>query len=150
MRGVRRWPAPGLKVLAAWVGPGKLSAVRCDTAGWGAPGNRIGVLGMKPMGNGYILESKTVTAVECLHYAMSLPTATVITGIDSMEILKQALDAAKTFQPLSESRISALLARTAGAAAQGRFEKFKTENLFDGTAKNPGWLESADIGPVSP
>ena len=79
----------------------------------------IGVLGMKPMGDGLILKSKTVTPVECLHYAMSLPTSTVITGIDSLEILKQDLEAVKTFRPLTEKQVADLLARTAKAAAAG-------------------------------
>ena len=107
----------------------------------------IGVLGMKPMGDGLILKSKTVSPVECLHYAMSLPTATVITGIDSLKILKQDLDAVRTFRPLSKMQISALLARTASAASTGRFEGFKTTNGFDGTAKNPEWLGKAEPGP---
>jgi aryl-alcohol dehydrogenase-like predicted oxidoreductase len=107
----------------------------------------IGVLGMKSMGDGLILESKTVTPVECLHYAMNLPTSTVITGIDSLKILKQDLDAVKTFRPLTEGQVAALLARTAGAAAEGRFERFKTTNGFDGTAKHPTWLGAADKGP---
>ena len=102
----------------------------------------IGVLGMKSMGDGLILKSKTVTAVECLHYAMSLPTSTVITGIDSLKILEQDLEAVKTFRPLTEKQMAALLARTAKPASQGRFERFKTTNGFDGTAKNPAWLGS--------
>ena len=97
----------------------------------------IGVLGMKAMGDGLILRSKTATPVECLHYAMSLPTSTVITGIDSMEILKQDLEAAKTFRPLTEKQVADLLARTAQAASRGKFEGFKTTNSFDGTAKKP-------------
>jgi aryl-alcohol dehydrogenase-like predicted oxidoreductase len=48
---------------------------------------KIGVLGMKSMANGIILKSGTVTAVECLHYALNLPTSVVITGCDSMQIL---------------------------------------------------------------
>ncbi len=100
----------------------------------------IGVLGMKPMGDSLILKSQTATPVECLHYAMNLPTATVITGIDSLEILKQDLEAVKTFQPLTEKQVTTLLDRTAEAAAQGKFEAFKTTNAFDGTARNPGWL----------
>ena len=107
----------------------------------------IGVLGMKPMGDGLILKSKMVTPVECLHYAMTLPTSTVITGIDSLKILKQDLEAVKTFRPLSKKQIRALLARTARPASQGRFEGFKTTNGFDGTAKNPAWLGTADPGP---
>ncbi|MBO0725136.1 MAG: aldo/keto reductase [Blastocatellia bacterium] len=100
----------------------------------------IGVLGMKPMGDGVILESKVVTPIECLHYALSLPTSTIITGIDSMRILDQAIEAARTFKPMSKAEISALLARTAQAASTGRYELFKTDVRFDGTAKNPQWL----------
>jgi predicted aldo/keto reductase-like oxidoreductase len=107
----------------------------------------IGILAMKSMGDGLILKSKTVTPFECLHYAMTLPTSTVITGIDSLKILEQDLEAVKTFRPLSKKQISALLARTARAASQGRFEGFKTTNGFDGTAKNPAWLGTADAGP---
>jgi aryl-alcohol dehydrogenase-like predicted oxidoreductase len=107
----------------------------------------IGVLGMKSMGDSLILNSKTVTPVECLHYAMTLPTSTVITGIDSMEILKQDLDAVKNFQPLTEKQAADLLGRTARAALEGRFERFKTTNGFDGTAKHPEWLGEADEGP---
>jgi predicted aldo/keto reductase-like oxidoreductase len=107
----------------------------------------IGVLGMKSMGDTLILKSQTVTPVECLHYAMSLPTSTVITGIDSLRILRQDLEAVKTFRPLTEKQVADLLARTAPAAADGRFERFKTTNGFDGTAKNPKWLGEADSGP---
>ena len=73
----------------------------------------IGVLGMKSMANGIILKSKTVTAIECLHYALNLPTSVVITGIDSMEILEQAFEAARTFHPMGEAQVQALLAKTA-------------------------------------
>ena len=107
----------------------------------------IGVLGMKSMGDGLILQSKTVEPVECLHYAMSLPTSTVITGIDSLKILKQDLEAVKTFQPLTDKQMEALLAKTAQAASEGKFERFKTTNGFDGTAKNPQWLGEPDSGP---
>jgi predicted aldo/keto reductase-like oxidoreductase len=107
----------------------------------------IGVLGMKSMGDGLILKSETVTPVECLHYAMTLPTSTVITGIDSLKILEQDLEAVKTYEPLSKEQMSALLARTARPALQGRFEGFKTTNGFDGTAQNPAWLGTADAGP---
>jgi len=100
----------------------------------------IGVLGMKPLGSGAILKSKLVKPVECLHYAMNLPTSTVITGMDRMEILQQALEAARTFKPLSQSEVSALLGRTASAAANGEYEGFKTGTGFDATARNPKWL----------
>ena len=107
----------------------------------------IGVLGMKSMGDGLILNSRTVTPVECLHYAMTLPTSTVITGIDSLEILKQDLEAVKSFRPLSDNHIADLLVRTGKAASEGQFEGFKTTNGFDGTAQHPEWLGEADRGP---
>ena len=100
----------------------------------------IGVLGMKPMGDHFILESKTVTAVECLHYAMNLPTSVVITGCDSLPILQQALQAARSFQPMDSIQVAALLARTAKAAKAGQFELYKTSDHFDGTVANPEWL----------
>jgi len=102
--------------------------------------HRIGVLGMKPMGDQIILESKSVSAEECLHYAMSLPTSVVITGCDSLPILEQALEAARSFRPLSEEQRSALLARTAKAAKKGSFELYKTGTQFDATSRNPQWL----------
>lgn len=101
---------------------------------------KIGVLGMKCMANGILLKSNTVTPIECLHYALNLPTSVVITGIDSMEILDQAFEAARTFQPMSDSAVQALLAKTATAAAGGEFEPFKTSSIFDGTAQHPEWL----------
>jgi aryl-alcohol dehydrogenase-like predicted oxidoreductase len=100
----------------------------------------IGVLGMKSMANGRILQSKTVSATECLHYALHLPTSVVITGCDSMAILDQACEAARSFQPLSDGQLAALLARTAPAAMTGEFELFKTTSIYDGTAQNPEWL----------
>jgi aryl-alcohol dehydrogenase-like predicted oxidoreductase len=100
----------------------------------------IGVLGMKCMANGIILRSRTVTPAECLRYALHLPTSVVITGIDTMQILEQALEAARTFTPMSQSEVMALLARTAKAAARGHFELFKTTSAFDATAQNPAWL----------
>jgi predicted aldo/keto reductase-like oxidoreductase len=100
----------------------------------------IGVLGMKPMGDKVILRSKTVTAVECLQYAMSLPTSVVITGCDSLSILQQALRAAHNFQPMGASQVAALLAKTAKDAEEGQFELYKTSHQFDGTVANPQWL----------
>jgi predicted aldo/keto reductase-like oxidoreductase len=98
------------------------------------------VLGMKPMGDHFILESKTASAVECLHYAMNLPTSVVITGCDSLMILQQALQAARSFQPLDASQVAALLAKTERAAEAGQFELYKTSHHFDGTYDNPQWL----------
>jgi aryl-alcohol dehydrogenase-like predicted oxidoreductase len=100
----------------------------------------IGILGMKSMANGILLKSKTVTPIECLHYALNLPTSVVITGIDSMEILDQAFEAARTFHPLTEQELNSLLQKTASAAKMGEFEPFKTSSIFDATAEHPEWL----------
>ena len=100
----------------------------------------IGVLGMKPIANGIILKSKTVSAPECLRYALHLPTSVVITGVDSMAVLDQACEAAQDFRPFTATELAALLSRTAAAAAQGEFEPFKTSSIFDGTAERPEWL----------
>lgn len=102
--------------------------------------NKIGVLGMKPLGGGLLLRSNTVTATECLHYGMSLPTSVVITGCDSLATLQQALEAARSFSPLSEQQRSALLAKTAKAAHGGRYELYKRDTTFDATSQNPDWL----------
>jgi diketogulonate reductase-like aldo/keto reductase len=87
----------------------------------------IGVLAMKPMGSGIILESKTVSAVECLHYAMNLPASVVITGCDSVPILQQALEAARTFYPMTEAQRAALLTKTAPLASEGRYETLQNQ-----------------------
>ena len=102
--------------------------------------HNVGVLGMKPMGDKIILRSKTATPVECLHYAMNLPTSVVITGCDSLQILQQAIGAAKAFKPMSSGEVSSLLAKSAPAAAKGEFEQYKTTHNFDGTYQNPQWL----------
>src|SRR5882672_6221938 len=113
---------------------------------------KIGVLGMKSMANGIILKSRTVTPVECLHYALNLPTSVVITGVDSMEILDQALEAARSFHPLSNEELDTLLQKTVAAALSGRFEPFKTTSIFDGTATHPEWLgeESPEVQQLMP
>jgi aryl-alcohol dehydrogenase-like predicted oxidoreductase len=100
--------------------------------------HNIGVLGMKPMGSGLVLQTKTVTPVECLQYALNLPTSVVITGCDTLPILQQALDVART---LSQQQVAALLAKTEQAAQGGEHELYKTAHNFDGTIQNPQWLE---------
>lgn len=100
----------------------------------------IAALGMKPMGGGVLLKSGVVTPIECLQYALNLPATVVITGCDTMEILDQALGAVKSFKPMDESQVSALLAKTREAAMDGKYELFKTTSVFDGTARNPQWL----------
>jgi aryl-alcohol dehydrogenase-like predicted oxidoreductase len=100
----------------------------------------IGVLAMKTFGDSFILKSKTVEPVEALHYSLTQPVSVVITGIDSQTTLDQALQAVRTFKPLTASQVSSLLARTKDAASEGKFELFKTSQHFDGTAANPKWL----------
>jgi len=100
----------------------------------------IGVLAMKTFGDHFILSSNTVKPIEALHYGLTQPVSVVITGIDSMTILDQALEAARTFKPLSQAEVKSLLDRTQMAASDGKFELFKTTPHFDGTAANPKWL----------
>ena len=100
----------------------------------------IGVLAMKTFGDNFILSSETVKPIEALHYGLSQPVSVVITGIDTMPILEQALEAAKTFKPLTQAQIKEILGRTTVAASEGKFELFKTTPHFDGTAQNPKWL----------
>jgi aryl-alcohol dehydrogenase-like predicted oxidoreductase len=100
----------------------------------------IGILAIKTMASGILLQSKTVTPIECLHYALNLPTSVVITGMDSMEILEQAFEAAQTFQPMNDGQVQTLLDKTAEPGARGEFEPFKTSSIFDGTAQHPDWL----------
>ncbi len=101
---------------------------------------KIGVLGMKSMGDGIILKSGVATPEECLRYSLTLPTSVVITGIDSNKILQQAFKVMRNFQPMRQNEIAALLARTATVAAQGKYELFKTSEHFDSTAHHPEWL----------
>jgi len=95
------------------------------------------VLGMKPMAFGVIPQSGIASAIECLHYALNLPTSVVINGCDTMERLDQAFQAAKTFKPFSAEQLSALVEKTKAAAMSGKYEAFKTTTRFDGTAQRP-------------
>ncbi len=105
----------------------------------------IGVIGMKSMGAGKIVGTKKVTATECLHYAMNLPTSVVVTGCESVGLLEQAIQAALTFSPMKPESVSALLDRTRDAAKDGKLEAFKTTTDHDGTTTNPKWLETATL-----
>ncbi len=100
----------------------------------------IGILAMKTFGDHHILDSRTVEPIEALHYGLTQPVSVVITGIDSPAILEQALTAARTFKPLTDTQVAAILARTREAALEGKFELFKTSAQYDGTAHNPQWL----------
>src|ERR1700726_3392311 len=102
--------------------------------------DEIGVEAMKTFGDNYILRSKVVQPIEALHYSMTLPTSVVITGIDNLQVLDQAIEAARTFKPMTKEEIATLLGRTREAATNGQFELYKISQHFDGTAQNPQWL----------
>jgi predicted aldo/keto reductase-like oxidoreductase len=114
--------------------------------------HEIGVLGMKSMGDGVILKSKVISPIECLQYALSLPTSVVITGIDKPEILEQAFEAVRTFRPMNCEQMAQLLAKTKEMAMAGKYELFKTSSHFDSTAKHPDWLggDSPDVQALAP
>lgn len=97
--------------------------------------NRRGIaaIGMKSLsGAGDAVKKGIITVSEALHYAMSLPVATTVSGIPSLGILYQNLDLARGFVPMTEQEMQALRARVAALAADGRFELYKTSKKYDG------------------
>lgn len=101
---------------------------------------RIGVIGMKPLADGRILETGLVDAPTCLRYALSVATDVVVTGCESMERLQQAIDVAASFVRMDAHEVRDLVERTASAAKYGAYERYKTTNAHDGTAREPAWL----------
>ncbi|MGU3539410.1 aldo/keto reductase [Methylobacterium sp. A54F] len=103
--------------------------------------NGIAALGMKTFGDGVILKSDApIKPLEYLHFSLSLPTSVVITGIQNQRDLDQALEATRTFVPMTREAVAELLARSRPYAIEGKYELFKTSATFDGTAKNAAWL----------
>ncbi len=98
---------------------------------------KTAVLGMKPLASGLIFGLDQANAVDCLHYALNLPTSVVMNGCDSLARLDQAFQAMKTFKPMTEAQVEALTAKTKEAAMGGRIERFKTSEEFDGTTHSP-------------
>jgi aryl-alcohol dehydrogenase-like predicted oxidoreductase len=93
----------------------------------------IAPLGMKSLGgNGQFVKHGAITAQEGLRYAMSLPVATTISGMDSLEVLEQNLGIARGFKPMSKDEMAALRERVRPIAADGRYELFKTTMYYDG------------------
>jgi predicted aldo/keto reductase-like oxidoreductase len=103
---------------------------------------QIAVLGMKCFGSGVILKSGVVEPIDCLHYSLNLPLSVLITGINTQQLLDQAFAAVKSFKPMNEAAVSALIAKTQGVALNGKYELFKTTAHFDTTARHPDWLGS--------
>jgi predicted aldo/keto reductase-like oxidoreductase len=97
----------------------------------------IAPLGMKSLGGGSnhqgrLVASKVCTIEEALRYALSQPIATLVSGIDSMEVLQQNLKIARDFKPLEGDELKELLAKVKPVAGDGRHERFKSTQLFDG------------------
>ncbi len=93
----------------------------------------IAVLGMKSLGgSGEMVTHGAMTAQEGLRYAMSLPVATTISGMDSVGVLEQNLAVARGFQPMAQGEMQALRERARIYAADGRYELFKTTKKYDG------------------
>lgn len=93
----------------------------------------IAAIGMKSLGGGGEPVKKGVlTATEALRYAMSLPVATTVSGIDSLQVLRQNLSIARGFKPMNEEEMQALRTRYERYATDGRFELYKTSKKYDG------------------
>jgi len=93
----------------------------------------IAPLGMKSLGgDGRVVKKKAVSAREALRYAMSLPVATTVSGIDSMRVLKQNVAVASSFKQLSPREMEALRRRVREQAEDGRFELYKTSAQHEG------------------
>jgi predicted aldo/keto reductase-like oxidoreductase len=98
------------------------------------------VLGMKTFGDPFILDSKVATPMEMLHYSMSLPTALQVLGIDNIHVLRQSLEAVRTYAPLTAEQRAAILAKSLKVASDGATERYKVSTHFDGTVQHPHWL----------
>jgi aryl-alcohol dehydrogenase-like predicted oxidoreductase len=93
----------------------------------------IAPIGMKSLsGDARPLAAKVVSAREALTYALSLPVATVVSGMDTEKVLKENVAVAQGFRPMSERARQALRRRVAAHAADGRFELYKISAAFEG------------------
>ena len=102
--------------------------------------HHTGVLGMKTFGDPFIFDAKVCTPMELLHYSMSLPTTLQVLGIDSINILRQSLEAVKTYAPLTAEQRASILGKSLKVASDGATERYKVSNHFDGTINHPHWL----------
>ncbi len=92
----------------------------------------IGVIGMKPLSGGGIPESKVITAEEAMRYCFSLPVSTVVSGMDSIAVARRNFRLAASFKPYHAGEMDALRQRARAVAGDGRFERYKTTQDFDG------------------
>jgi predicted aldo/keto reductase-like oxidoreductase len=92
----------------------------------------VGVLGMKSMGGtADVVKAGVLTGEECLRYAMSLPVAATVVGMESVDVLEQNLQIARGFRPLSFAEMQALRDRCSRFAGDGRFELYKVSLKYD-------------------
>jgi predicted aldo/keto reductase-like oxidoreductase len=98
------------------------------------------ILAMKTFGDGQILEARVAGPLQMLYYSMTLPVATVITGIDSAATLDQAVTAAISFRPLAATDIASMLGRSAPLSVDGALEPYKTTDDLDATATHPEFM----------
>ncbi|MFC1635406.1 aldo/keto reductase, partial [Planctomycetota bacterium] len=92
----------------------------------------IGVIAMKTLASGHVLRANVVTVKQALDYIWSQPVSTIVSGIDTEQLLEANAGMAKAFKPLGQADQAMLLARTKDAALTGDFEPFKTPPNFDG------------------
>lgn len=99
---------------------------------------KIGPIGIKSLGGGNLelggvfVKNNVCTPREAIRYALTQPISSLVVGIDSMEILKQDVEIAKTFSPLEGAELEALLAKVKPVAGDGRYEYFKSMQTYDG------------------
>ena len=108
----------------------------------------IAPIGMKSLGDGRAVKKRAVSAAEALAYAMSLPVATTVSGIDSMRVLRQNLRVAQGFEPLSDIEMQRLRSRVSEVAHDGRFELYKTTATHDGKIgrQEHGFPDEEELG----
>jgi predicted aldo/keto reductase-like oxidoreductase len=97
----------------------------------------VGVIGMKSLGGGNEHKGRFVaahvcTAAEARRYALAQDISSLVCGIDSMEVLQQDLAIARNFKPLTEEELKTLRDKVRAVAGDGRHERFKSTQLFDG------------------
>lgn len=95
----------------------------------------IGVIAMKTMGSGYVLRANVTTPEEALRYVWSQPVSTIVSGMDSEQMLGANAATARAFRPMSPAEQAALLEKTREAGLAGKFEPFKTAPNFDGAIR---------------
>lgn len=93
---------------------------------------KIGVIAMKTMASGYVLRSQTATPEEALKYVWSQPVSTIVSGMESEQLLEANVALARAFEPMNPEAQAELLAKTKAAALTGDFEPFKTAPNYDG------------------